>query len=81
MPEAPRVSPVDDETLREPDMPEIAWSRSSYCQNHACVEIAATPGRVAVRDSKDVSRGALAVPVGAWRRFLSGLAEAGDRPH
>ena len=51
------------------------------CAHAGQVDKAGRPYLVAVRDSKDLSRGVLAVPVGAWRRFLSGLAEAGDRPH
>ncbi|MHC3390401.1 DUF397 domain-containing protein [Streptomyces lavendulocolor] len=53
---------------------EIAftWTKSSYSgdQQDACVEVAACPHTVHVRDSKDVTRPALAVSPSAWSAFL-----------
>jgi hypothetical protein len=57
-------------TVPEPD--SIVWHTSSYSYgNGACVQVAPTPGRVLVRDSKDPEGPALAVPIPAWRAFLT----------
>ncbi|PWI13948.1 DUF397 domain-containing protein [Streptomyces sp. Act143] len=56
------------------------WHRSSYSAgNGACVEVARTEGAVAVRDSKDTGRPALAFSPQGWRAFLR--AAGADRPH
>jgi uncharacterized protein DUF397 len=57
-------------TAPEPD--SIVWHTSSYSYgNGACVQVAAAPDRVLVRDSKDPDGPAMAVPTPAWRAFLS----------
>jgi len=57
-------------TTHEPD--RIVWRTSSYTANgSACVEVAAAPAGVLVRDSKDPDGPALAVPTAAWRAFLA----------
>ncbi|MFD3354800.1 DUF397 domain-containing protein [Streptomyces fradiae] len=50
----------------------LAWSKSSYSAGDGgeCVEVAATPARVHVRDSKDTTRTALAVEPTAWAAFV-----------
>ena len=54
----------------EPD--GIVWHTSSYSGGSGdCVEVAPTPDRVLVRDSKDPGGPVLAVPTPAWRAFLS----------
>ncbi len=59
-------------TAPEPD--RIVWHTSSYSTNNgACVQVAPTPDRVLVRDSKDPDGPALAVPTPAWRAFLTTL--------
>lgn len=52
---------------------ELAWFTSSYSGNEGgeCVEVAAAPGTVHVRDSKDRSRSALAFPTDAWAAFVA----------
>ncbi len=56
-------------TTHEPD--GIVWRTSSYTGNgSACVEVAAAPAGVLVRDSKDPEGPTLAVPTTAWRVFL-----------
>ncbi|MCF3962042.1 DUF397 domain-containing protein [Streptomyces fuscigenes] len=53
--------------------PELAWFKSSYSggnDGNSCVEVAATPGTVHVRDSKDVDGARLALTPGAWVRFV-----------
>ena len=53
-------------------VPESAWYKSSYSTGSGgeCVEVAARPGRVHVRDSKDTTRAALAVEPTAWTAFV-----------
>ncbi|WOI61877.1 DUF397 domain-containing protein [Streptomyces fradiae] len=48
------------------------WFKSSYSgtQGDSCVEVALAPGAVHVRDSKDVTRPALAVGRDGWGRFV-----------
>lgn len=50
----------------------LAWFKSSYSAGDGgeCVEVAAHPGRVHVRDSKDTTRAALAVEPTAWAAFV-----------
>ena len=56
----------------EQSVPESAWFKSSYSSGAGgeCVEVAATPGRVHVRDSKDTTRAALAVEPTVWTAFV-----------
>ncbi|MEU3554764.1 DUF397 domain-containing protein [Streptomyces fragilis] len=51
---------------------EAAWRRSSYSGSEGdnCVEVAALPHTVRVRDSKDVRRAPLALGPAAWAAFL-----------
>ncbi|MGY5121057.1 DUF397 domain-containing protein [Streptomyces sp. 900105755] len=56
----------------EQPVPEAAWFKSSYSSGAGgeCVEVAARPGTVHVRDSKDTTRAALAVDPTAWTAFI-----------
>jgi hypothetical protein len=49
------------------------WVKSSYSSNDSpdCVEVAATPGAVHVRDSKDKAGPHLALTPVAWADFVS----------
>ncbi len=59
-------------TACEPD--RIVWHTSSYSAgNGGCVQVAPTPARMLVRDSKNPTGPALAIPQPAWRAFLSTL--------
>ncbi|MEU3220324.1 DUF397 domain-containing protein [Streptomyces sp. NPDC006971] len=51
----------------------LAWTKSSYSSNDgpACVEIAAVPGAVRVRDSKDVLGPQLGFAPAAWAEFVA----------
>ncbi|WP_435809261.1 DUF397 domain-containing protein [Streptomyces longwoodensis] len=52
------------------------WRKSSYSgpdDGNACVEIATTPTRTAVRDSKDPTRAVLTFPTAAFAAFLRAL--------
>ena len=50
----------------------LNWVKSSYSTGSGgeCVEVAAAPGAVHVRDSKDTSRVALTVEPEAWSAFV-----------
>ncbi|SCG70517.1 protein of unknown function [Micromonospora echinaurantiaca] len=48
------------------------WRKSSHSGDEgACVEVAAIPGTVAVRDSKDPAGPALLFPPAAWAAFAA----------
>ncbi|MFJ2897680.1 DUF397 domain-containing protein [Streptomyces sp. NPDC087218] len=60
------------------DVSESAWCKSSYSSDGNegdCVEVAAAPGTVHVRDSKDVQGPRLAFGSDAWAGFVSYAAE------
>jgi len=53
---------------------ELAWFKSSYSggnDGESCVEIAAAPGTVHVRDSKTVEGPRFAVAPAAWADFVT----------
>lgn len=54
------------------DTDGLEWFKSSYSAGDGgqCVEVAARPARVHVRDSKDTTRAALAVEPTAWTAFV-----------
>lgn len=56
---------------------ELDWFKSSYSDSsdiNDCVEVAATPGTVHVRDSKNVPGPQLAVSDAAWSGFVAHTA-------
>ncbi|MFI2640617.1 DUF397 domain-containing protein [Streptomyces sp. NPDC018610] len=58
--------------VHQPPIEQLTWRRSSYSSEEGgeCVEVAATPARIHVRDSKDTTRAALAVDPTAWTEFV-----------
>ncbi|MFJ1648951.1 DUF397 domain-containing protein [Streptomyces sp. NPDC088258] len=56
---------------------ELNWFKSSYSgpSDNDCVEVAATPVTVHVRDSKDVQLSHLGFGAGAWADFVSYASE------
>lgn len=53
---------------------DLDWRVSSYSGNNgACVEVAALPGAVAARDSKDRQGAVLTFDHQQWRAFLHSL--------
>lgn len=51
---------------------DLRWHKSSYSGNGGnCVEVATTPGRTYIRDTKSRERGMLAVDAPAWRTFIA----------
>jgi hypothetical protein len=53
-------------------VPEWAWLKSSYSTGSGgeCVEVAACPHTIHVRDSKDRARPGLTVGLDAWAMFV-----------
>ncbi|MET7369036.1 DUF397 domain-containing protein [Streptomyces sp. NPDC005566] len=51
---------------------DLSWFKSSYSgdQGGACVEVAASPHAIHVRDSKDLTVPSLALSPAAWSAFL-----------
>jgi hypothetical protein len=57
-------------TAADPDLSRAAWRKSTRSGNGGdCVEVAAVPGRVAVRDSRDPDGTVLAFTPGRWQAF------------
>ncbi|KQX86182.1 MULTISPECIES: DUF397 domain-containing protein [Streptomyces] len=56
---------------------ERAWFKSSYSTGSGgeCVEVAACPGTVHVRDSKDTAGPVLSVTSGGWAAFVGYAAQ------
>ncbi|MGG7573058.1 DUF397 domain-containing protein [Streptomyces sirii] len=58
------------------DLDAARWRKSSYSNGDGadCVEVSDDlPGLVPVRDSKNPEGGALILPAGAWRRFITAV--------
>ena len=55
-------------------MTEPTWTRSTFCSESACLEVAVVDGDVMVRDSKDLSRPPLRLSIEAWRAFRDGVS-------
>jgi hypothetical protein len=53
--------------------PNMAWFKSSYSGTSGgdCIEVAAAPGTVHVRDSKDSAGPMLSFPHDAWSAFVA----------
>lgn len=54
---------------------KVEWRKASRSSSNGgnCVEVAALPGRVMVRDSKDPAGPVLAVSPAEWQSFLAGI--------
>ncbi|MFD8389740.1 DUF397 domain-containing protein [Streptomyces sp. NPDC059680] len=57
------------------DLGPVTWRKSSYSnpEGGECLEVAALPGVVPVRDSKSPDGPALLFPAHAWTAFIDGL--------
>lgn len=56
------------------DSTQLEWFKSSYSSGEPgsdCVEVAAAPGTVHIRDSKDKEGAQLAFPKGPWADFVA----------
>jgi hypothetical protein len=51
----------------------LTWVKSSYSAGNGgeCIEVATTPAKIHVRDSKDTTRTALAVHPATWTQFVA----------
>jgi hypothetical protein len=69
---------VEERTMDHLD--DLAWRKSSYSGSNGgnCIEVAATPDTVALRDSKDPHGPVLVFGPRAWRRFADQV-KAGTR--
>ncbi|AXK35862.1 DUF397 domain-containing protein [Streptomyces armeniacus] len=58
---------------------DLAWFKSSYSGSNGgeCIEVAACPETVHVRDSKDTSRPCLIAPPESWAAFVTYAAQHG----
>ncbi|WP_427919799.1 DUF397 domain-containing protein [Streptomyces sp. cg40] len=56
---------------------DLAWFKSSYSSNEGgdCVEVAARPSAVHVRDSKITAGPILTVAPGTWGTFLDAVTQ------
>ncbi|MEU3255791.1 DUF397 domain-containing protein [Streptomyces sp. NPDC006997] len=57
---------------------DLAWFKSSYSsgsEGESCVEVAAAPRTVHIRDSKNIEGPRLAVTPTAWAGFITYAAE------
>ncbi|MFD6226090.1 DUF397 domain-containing protein [Streptomyces sp. NPDC060232] len=63
--------------VTSPVQPGLAWFRSSYsgAEGGQCVEVAATPGTVHVRDSKRLGGPVMTVGPDAWAGFVELAAD------
>ncbi|MFF7634554.1 DUF397 domain-containing protein [Kitasatospora sp. NPDC008050] len=55
------------------EAPQLAWFKSSYSggQGGECIEIAATPSTIHIRDSKDHTGPQLTITPTSWTAFLT----------
>ncbi|WP_432134993.1 MULTISPECIES: DUF397 domain-containing protein [unclassified Streptomyces] len=60
------------------------WRKSSYSgpdDGNECVEVATSPTRISLRDSKAPARAVLTFPAGAFAPFLSALKSEDSETH
>ncbi|SMD23516.1 DUF397 domain-containing protein [Kibdelosporangium aridum] len=59
------------------DLEKARWRKSSYSGTEsACVEVACTPGIVAIRDTKNRTAGTLTIPEPTWHDLTSHFRRA-----
>lgn len=59
----------------KPSSTPLQWRKSSRCALGDCVEVAALPGRIALRDSKAPGRPPLTVSSAAFRALARDVRE------
>jgi len=55
------------------DQMQLAWRKSTRCATGGCIEVATTPGRSLVRDSKDVGGPILTFENSSWSDFVAAV--------
>ncbi|MFE2938469.1 DUF397 domain-containing protein [Streptomyces sp. NPDC059255] len=67
---------IQPRTYDTPGLTTVVWRKSSYSDGagNNCVEVAELALAVGIRDSKDITRSALIVPVDAWTSFVGLIA-------
>jgi hypothetical protein len=55
--------------------PTMAWVKSTFCSDAACLEVAFIDTEVAVRDGKDQTRPPLRFTNDEWHLFLDQIIE------
>jgi hypothetical protein len=58
--------------VQENDM-SLAWRKSDYCGNSACVEVAVDAGSILIRDSKNPDGHPLTFDQSEWTAFVAGV--------
>jgi len=53
---------------------EVAWTRSSFCADTNCVELATVDGEILLRDSKVAEGGVLRFSRSEWDDFRTAVA-------
>ena len=56
-------------------MNDLTWRKSTRSTAGECVEVAASPDRVLVRDSKDPDGTVLSFAYSEWRSFTHGVTD------
>ena len=51
----------------------LSWTKSSFCADQACIEVAACGERVLVRDGKRHAEPYLSFARADWHHFLDGI--------
>lgn len=54
-------------------MTQLAWRTAKDCNSSSCVEVAAAPGGVAIRDSKDPDGPVLSFDLAEFGVFVAGV--------
>ena len=52
----------------------VKWTKSTFCADGQCIEVALIDDQVAVRDNKNVEQEALRFSQAEWATFLSRVA-------
>jgi hypothetical protein len=53
----------------------VSWTRSSFCSDTACIEVAVLSGDIVVRDGKRRDQPFLRFSHSEWRTFIDAVAD------